>query len=334
VTKSLQLNQQTHNESQLVSNIANFWRQGTFASFEGIKSIDIHYACFIHKEPKCPALIIVPGRSEGYLKYQELAFNLYSQGFSIFIIDHRGQGLSGRLLPNSNKGYVEDFQDYVDDLQSFIENTVDHHCTTKPFILAHSMGGAIATRLMQDSPNMIKAAVISSPMLGFNSGFLPQAIAKSMVTIKLSINKLFSKTPWYFWGQKDYALTAFSKNKLSHCELRYKNFTDLYEDNSKIQLGGVTCHWLAQSITAQAEIFSKIPQLVTPILLLQAGSDSIVSKQAQDDFCQQLHAMQPQSCPDGIPSEIEGAYHELFFEIDSYRDIALQQTLAWFKKQT
>ncbi len=331
---SVQVNQQIYTGNQLRTNLASFWKQGTFASFEGVNSVEIHYAHFTHKNPASPALVIVPGRSESYLKYRELAFDLYSQGYNVFIIDHRGQGLSGRLLTNPHKGYVDNFQDYVEDLKHFVEHIVARCCETKPFILAHSMGGAIATRYMQDSPGAIKAAVISSPMLGFNSGFIPQVIAKSLISIKLTINKLFSKTSWYFWGQKDYALTAFSKNKLTHCELRYKNFTDLYEDNSKIQLGGVTCHWLAQSITAQAEIFSKIPQLVTPILLLQAGSDSIVSKQAQDDFCQQLHAMQPQSCPDGIPSEIEGAYHELFFEIDSYRDIALQQTLAWFKKQT
>jgi len=332
--KSVQLNQQIYNENQLIANIANFWRQGTFALYKGVNSVDIHYAHFTHKDPACPALVIVPGRSEGYLKYQELAFDLYTQGYSIFIIDHRGQGLSQRLLTNPNKGYVEDFQDYVDDLQYFIENIVVKYCSTKPFLLAHSMGGAIATRFMQDSPNSIKAAVIASPMLGFNSGFLPQVIAKSLINVKLAINELFSKTPWYFWGQEDYALTAFSKNKLSHCEIRYNNFTDLYENNKQIQLGGVTSHWLAQSITAQEELFTKIPLLVTPILLLQAGSDCIVSQQAQNDFCRQLHGLQPQSCPDGIPSRIEGAYHELFFEVDGYRDIALQQTLVWFKKHT
>jgi len=329
---SVQFNQKSHNEKQQVNDIAHFWSQGTFAVFKGVKCVDIHYAHFIHEDAKSSALVIVPGRSEGYLKYQELAFHLYSQGYSIFIIDHRGQGLSERLLANPNKGYVEYFQDYVDDLQYFIENIVSQHCSTKPFLLAHSMGGAIATRFMQESPDAIKAAVLSSPMLGFDSGFLPQAIAKSLIAIKLGLNKVFSKTPWYFWGQKDYSLTPFSKNKLSHSKQRYQDFTDLYENNSKIQLGGVTSHWLAQSIAAQEEIFAKISQLTTPILLLQAGSDCIVSQQAQDNFCQQLHAMQPKSCHGGKPSRIEGAYHEIFFELDDYRDKALKQTLSWFKQ--
>lgn len=330
--KSAQLNQQKSNENQLTDNIANFWQQGRFDFFEGIKNVAVHYAFFTHEHASSPALVIVPGRSESYLKYQELAFELYAQGYSIFIIDHRGQGLSGRLLANPNKGYVENFQDYVDDLQYFIDNIVTPYCSAKPFLLAHSMGGAIATRLMQDSPSAIKAAVISSPMLGFNSGPLPKAIAKSLVATKLKLSKLVSNTPCYFFGQKNYHSTPFSENKLSHCKHRYQDFVDLYDNNELIQLGGVTTHWLAQSIIAQKEIFAKIAQLKTPILLLQAGLDIVVGQHAQNDFCQQLHTLQPQSCPNGIPSRIDGAYHELFFELDDYRDKALQQTLSWFKQ--
>ncbi|MCP4986807.1 MAG: alpha/beta fold hydrolase [Colwellia sp.] len=319
--------------TQQAANRDGFWKQGTFALFKGVKNVDIQYAFFTHKK-QSPALIIVPGRSEAYLKYQELAFDLFNQGYSIFIIDHRGQGLSERLLTNTNKGFVEDFQYYVDDLRYFVENIVLKNCSKKPFILAHSMGGAIATRFMQDSPDAIKAAVISSPMLGFNSGFIPQIIPKALITMKLAINKLVSKTPWYFWGQGNYRLTVFSKNNLSHCAQRYKHFTDLYEENKMIQLGGVTSQWLAQSITAQKEIFAKIPKITTPTLLLQAGSDCIVSQQAQNDFCQLLHAQQPQSCPSGMPVRIDGAYHELFFEVDEYRNVALQETLAWLQQHT
>jgi len=312
--------------------VTDFWQQGLFSSFDGVNSIDIHYAAFSQKDQNSRALLIVPGRSESYLKYQELAFDFYNQGYHVFIIDHRGQGLSGRLVSNSNKGYVDNFQDYVDDLQSFVENIIMKNSASKPFLLAHSMGGAIATRFMQESPDAIQAAVIASPMLGFNSGYLPKTIANLLVDITLFINKKVSKTQWYFLGQGNYNPALFSNNKLSHSTKRYQDFIDLYRDNKKIQLGGVTSHWLAASLVAQKEIFSKINQLRTPLLLLQAGMDSIVCQQAQNDFCQKLHALQPQSCPEGVPATINGAYHEIFFEIDEYRNNALSQTLSWFRK--
>jgi len=316
----------------LPDEISFFWQKGLFDFFSGVDGINIHYAQFIQEQAECPTIVIVPGRCESYLKYQELSFDLYCQGYSVFIIDHRGQGLSGRMLLDVDKGYVAKFQDYVDDLHYFIEKIVTPQSSEKPYLLAHSMGGTIATLFMQDCPNAIKAAVISSPMLGFYSGLLPKRIAKILVAIKLKINSIISITPWYFVGQKAYSPKSFSDNKLTHSVQRYQYFVDLYKTNKVIQLGGVTTHWLAQSILAQKELFAKITQLKTPILLLQARGDTIVCQQAQDDFCQQLHTLQPQSCPNGVPSRIDNAFHELFFETDDLRNQAITQSLAWFEQ--
>ncbi len=324
-------NQEQNLVGMLSDEITSFWQQGLFDSFKGIDEVEIHYAQFIQTLSTSATIVVVPGRCESYLKYQELALNLFQQGFNIFIIDHRGQGLSERLLPNSDKGYVTRFQDYVDDLQYFIENIVNQQCPDKPYLLAHSMGGTIATRFMQDSPYAIKAAVISSPMLGFYSAWLPNSIAKTLVTIKLKLNNVVSRTPWYFIGQKGYSPAKFADNKLTHSTQRYFDFVSLYKNNKSIQLGGVTTHWLAQGIAAQKEIFTKIPSLQTPILLLQAGSDTVVCQQAQNDFCQKLHRLKPQSCPNGLPSKIDHAYHELFFETDNYRDQAIAKSITWFK---
>jgi len=325
-------NSEVSSENILHDKLNNFWQKGLFNSFLGIDEVSIHYAQFMQDEAGLPTIVIVPGRCESYLKYQELIFDLYRQSYNIFIIDHRGQGLSGRLLPNLHKGYVNKFQDYVDDLQYFIEKIVTPHISNQPYLLAHSMGGAIATRFMQDYPDAIKAAVISSPMLGFNAGFLPQNIAKVLVATKLFLNNITRNNPWYFLGQKNYSATRFADNKLTHSPSRYQDFVELYKNNKTIQLGGVTSHWLAQSIIAQKEIFAKLPQLKTPILLLQAGGDIVVCQQAQNDFCQQLHVIHPQSCPNGLPNRIDDAFHELFFEIDDYRDDAIAQSLTWFQQ--
>jgi len=325
-------NSEVISNNHLQDKLNSFWNGGLFNSFLGRDQVSIHYAQFMQGEAGLPTIVVVPGRCESYLKYQELAFDLYRQGYNIFIIDHRGQGLSGRLLPNLHKGYVNKFQDYVEDFQYLIEKIVTQHTSEKPYLLAHSMGGAIATRFMQDSPNAIKAAVISSPMLGFNAGFLPQNIAKLLLATKLFLNNITRDNPWYFLGQKNYSPTLFADNKLTHSPNRYQHFVELYKKNKTIQLGGVTSHWLAQSIIAQKEIFAKLPQLKTPILLLQAGGDIVVCQQAQNDFCLQLHAIHPQSCPNGLPSRIDDAFHELFFEVDDYRDKAIAQSITWFQQ--
>jgi len=335
---------ETQLASRYTGEIADFWQQGEFAHFSGKKESRINYATFIHNEPnedspqnKC--LVISSGRSEGYLKYKELSFDLFSLGFNVFLLDHRGQGISERTLENPHKGYVENFQYYVDDLATFIQDVVSPHCTFegvtyKPYLLAHSMGGAIAARYLQDYPDSIQAAVLSSPMLGFNGGGIPDFIAKPLINASAQLNQWFDDTPWYFLGHKDYAQTKFEDNSLMHSELRYQQFSQLYKETPAIQLGGVTIKWLTESITALETIFANINKITTPTLVIQSGAEKVVSNQAQNDFCQQLHQVQPQSCPDGKPLVVEGAYHELFFESDIYRQQALTATTKWLEKHS
>ena len=326
-------------ESELASRyegeIAHFWQQGNFSYFSGVNDVRINYATFINKNATIPTkcLVILSGRSESYLKYKEISFDLFNSGYSLFLIDHRGQGLSQHLLANPHKGHIEDFQYYVDDLHYFIESIVTPHCQgSKPYLLAHSMGGAIATRYLQDFPNNIQATVLSSPMLGFNSGRVPELIAKSVLNLSAQLNRWFDDTPWYYFGHQDFSQNPFYDNVLMHSPIRYQLFTQLYKATPEIQLGGVTLQWLTESQKALETIFNHIDKITTPTLVLQAGQDKIVKNQAQHDFCLQLHQLQPHSCPNGKPLIIADAYHELFFESDMYREQALAAVIQWFEQ--
>ena len=46
---------------------------------------------------------MVNGRAENMLKWTELAYDVYQQGYDVLIFDHRGQGYSQRLLNDSEK---------------------------------------------------------------------------------------------------------------------------------------------------------------------------------------------------------------------------------------
>lgn len=321
--------QEHHLKMRLKNEITSFWQQGIFSSFIGVDNTRINYAYF-NKDNAKQSIIIVNGRSESYLKYKELSYDLVKQGYNVFLLDHRGQGLSERLLNSQYKGYVNNFQDYVSDLALFIKTIVKPNSLSKPFLLAHSMGAAISTRYMQDHPNEIQAAVLSSPMFGFNAGGVPQIIAKSLIKSTNALNQLVDDTPWYFFGHHDYKQSSFSHNVLSHSELRYQIFNTLYEETPAIQLGGVSFNWLVEGMRAQDNIFSQLALLSTPLIVLQASDDTVIDNNAQDEFCAQLHQLQIQSCPGGKPIKITGAFHELFFEKDDYRNQALSEVINWF----
>lgn len=312
--------------------LETFWKGGIFSSFEGLNNLDISYAQF-NIQPQLPIIVISPGRTESYLKYKEVIFDLCNAGYGVFILDHRGQGLSARLLKNPHKGYVANFDDYAHDLYTFITKIVSPFATVNPpYLLAHSMGSAITLRMLQLHPTVIKKAALLSPMIGINTGLLPHYVASFIILMLESTNNFLSKESWYFLGQSNYSVKRFENNRVSHCEERYKKCIDLYSKNKTIQLGGVTIHWLYETFNTEKMIFSELDKITAPISLFQAGNDSIVSNKLQDNFCKKLHNISPKLTTKE-PKIIKGAYHELLFEKDTLRSQTLSQVLHYFEEQ-
>ena len=305
--------------------LPDFWRDHAApGEFKGKDGVTIRYAA-LRQTKVDRAILLVNGRVESYLKYQELAWDLWRQGYSLYLIDHRGQGLSDRLLADKEKGYVADFDDYVLDLKQFHDQVILADKPAKLFLLAHSMGGAISARYLEHWPDDVEAAVLSSPMMGINLGGLPKWLAQGLAATMDTVGSWWGEPP-YGPGQTGYVSHEFADNGLSHSESRYQAFRQLYEQHPQIKLGGVTAHWIREGIKAGDAAIAEADRIKTPLLLIQAGEDGIVDNQAQDSFCDRLQ------CEGGKPLRIEGAWHELFIEADAQRLPALTATLDFFAR--
>ncbi|MBB1268365.1 alpha/beta fold hydrolase [Shewanella sp. SR44-3] len=314
--------------SELNTNAAHltqFWAQVQHESLSLISGINLAYG-FIKHEDNRRAIVISNGRVESYLKYQELIYDCYQQGFSVYAIDHRGQGLSSRLTSNPHQGHVEKFSDYVDDLDLFINRVVQPELHNELFIIAHSMGAAIATHYIHQHPGIFTAAVFSAPMYGIMLP-LPTAIIKRLA------NKLNKTTPIidsnlvtanYVISGKDYQAISFKLNQLTHSSVRYQQYRDLYQQQSQCQLGSPTNQWLSEAIDAAKASISMARESQIPILILQASKDKIVCNRAQNQaisgLCQRI--------------VIKGAYHEVFIEIDKLRDQALTSMFSFINQHS
>jgi lysophospholipase len=123
------------------------------------------------------ALVLFPGRGEGSFEYFETAVDFIARGLSpVYVIDHRGQGLSPRLLDDPHKGHVEGFADYVDDAAYFVEavqadlGMLGADPETPLYLTSNSMGGAIAIGLFQrmGPENPFQAAALLGAMIQVN----------------------------------------------------------------------------------------------------------------------------------------------------------------------
>lgn len=122
------------------------------------------------------ALVISPGRSEPSYEYAETAIDFIARGFGpVYVVDHRGQGLSPRLLADLSKGHIEHFPDYIKDFAVFVDAVqADLASLGAPdaplFLTSNSMGGAIAIGYFQmtGADNPFRAAALVSAMIHVN----------------------------------------------------------------------------------------------------------------------------------------------------------------------
>ncbi|WP_298440825.1 alpha/beta fold hydrolase [uncultured Ferrimonas sp.] len=291
------------------------WQQAQQGHFVGVKGVEIHY-CIVKAAPQVPyrgAIVLCSGRIESYLKYWPLVQHLQQRGFDLYLWDHRGQGLSGRLLANRHIGHVHHFRDYVADMATFMRDYVNPANPPQRYLLAHSMGGAIAALYLQQYPNQFDRALLSSPMLGVQLP-APRWLIEPLLSLWHRL-----RPNGYALGGHDYQDRPFADNDLSHDAEQYQQFRQLYQQTPQLQLGSPSVHWIRHAL-ATCDTLSKV-NIETPLQIALAGADSIVDNQAIRAFAQRgNHPL----------LEVAGARHELLMEHDDYRQPLLNCLMAWF----
>lgn len=304
--------------------LLDFWQQREEDEFIGVENVAIRYVRFTSPQHN-KVILVCPGRIESYVKYPELAYDLFHCGYDVIIVDHRGQGRSGRLLQDSHRGHVELFEHYVDDLETlYLKEILSQHYLHR-YALAHSMGGAILTLMLARQPKAFDAVVLASPMFGI---FLPMPLWMTHCILTWA-EKRPAVRDGYAIGTGRWQPRPFGINQLTHSRERYRRNLRFYADDPGLRVGGPTYHWVKEGILAGKNILAQAKEIVTPLLLLQAEADKVVDNRAQDLFCQTMKAA---GNPCEGPLTIAGARHEILFEKDSMRAEALEAIVAFFAR--
>lgn len=306
--------------SQYHSEITEFWdRHVAFGTFAGQQDVVIHYALCEPQAPKA-AIVLSNGRIETLVKYKEFIYDCYRNDIAVYTMDHRGQGLSGRMAADSQRGYVEQFEDYVVDFSVFVNQIVSPRTPFKPVLVCHSMGCAIGYLTAKREPELFSRVVFCSPMFGIRPT-IPDPFLSIFLSAGLASNYLFGRKPWYAFGQGPYIELPFRLNTLTHSQVRYKLFREEYKQAPALQLGGVTYQWLSTVIDAMNQIEATAKEFNLPTKVLISGADRVVDNQRIQRVVQQF--------PNADVDVIEGARHELLFESDEYRTPAVKAILAF-----
>ena len=254
-------------------------------------------------------VLLLNGRTEYMEKYQEVFAALRQRGYAVYSCDWRGQGLSGRMLSDSQKGYVRRFDDYLEDLDQLMGIVRDQRPPSPFIIIGHSMGGHLALRFIERQPGLFERGVVTAPMIDIQVPFfLPRRLLRWLVHLAVDHGK-----------EGDYILGTggfgdrdrrYDGNPLTSDRARFQRNVDMIQQDPRLALGGVTYGWLAAALASIKWVTSPafVQSLELPLLMVTASEERIVSRDAQERFYRQA--------PDCRLVSIEGARHELLVETD------------------
>ncbi|KRR22845.1 alpha/beta hydrolase [Bradyrhizobium lablabi] len=296
----------------LLSIPSNLVPEGAFAGTIGAPDgTALRFARWVAPATGRGTVCVFTGRGECIEKYFETVQDLRKRGYSVAMIDWRGQGHSARQLRNPFKGHVRSFSEYQSDVAAFVKQVVLPDCPPPHFALAHSMGGAVMLHVAHAGNEVFERFVLCAPMVGLPSLRASLPMRALMRTLRVTgLGERFIPG-----GNVDLMKsTGFPGNPLTSNPHRYARNAAILEADPTLGIASPTVAWLDAAFAAMAEFRS--PEFARgihrPVLMFAAGADTIVSAPAIAAFAGNL--------PAGSYRLIPGAKHEILQEDDRYRD--------------
>jgi alpha-beta hydrolase superfamily lysophospholipase len=249
--------------------------------------------------------LIIHGLGEHIERYDHVALGLVSRGIWVRGYDQRGFGRSGGgrgQLPYPN-ALVDDAKAMLEAFAAEVRAAGD---TSKPFLIGHSMGGAIAARAVTGGWIEPRGLVLSSPALKVSMTFFQR--------LQLLVGRLLlpdldqpNGLDAHRISHDPAAVAAYMSDPLVHERISAR---------------------LAQFvIDAGAAARADAGKITAPTLLLVAGDDRLVDAAGSREFFARLPAGL------GTLKWYDGLYHEVFNEAAADRARVLADLEAWLELQ-
>jgi len=280
--------------------------------------LDIRYAQWKSRSyPVKGTVLLLHGRAEFIEKMFETVNDLRRAGFDVVTFDWRGQGGSSRMLSNPRRGYIDNFDQYVLDLETIMENVALPDCKAPYYVLAHSTGSLIALYSAPRFANRVRRMVLCAPFLGFGSVGMSQPALK---IVSGTMSAIGLGEMYMGGGNKPTVASAFSRNVLTSDTRRYDLHAKLVSEHPEIALGGPTAAWVFAACRAMDQVNDPDfhSEITIPILMVCAGNDSVVNNRITEELGKRLRS--------GSTTYVTGAKHEILHE----RDVFREQLLAAF----
>ena len=216
------------------------------------------------------------------------------------LYDQRGHGNSP-----GTKGYVNRFEDFLDDLDAYLKHVEKDFLEQPVGVLAHSMGGLVFTRYLQTRNWRPRAAVISSPL------FEIPPVSPVLLALAGVLSKV---TPWL-------PVAKLEGEAIS----RIPEVVAQYDNDPLNGHGPIAARTGAELTNAVATARENMDRVDLPIYVMHGTADRLAPYSGGQYYFQRA------ASADKTWRDYDGGYHELLN--DTVQEEAKQGMADWFEKK-
>ena len=268
-------------------------------------------------------LLLLPGNGAALEHYQATAVDFASKGYAVYGLEWLGQGGSDRMLPNRHKLHSRGFHLDILDLRQWVEQIILPAAADLPIYMMGMSRAGSSLRYLHDYGDVIRRAVLVTPMLGIHTGPYRRAwvrmIAKTMVWLGFGRR--------YALGQKDWKdrLPRFEGNTATHDRERFWARHLVFHRDPRLQTGGVTWRWLHEAFQTMGRLRRPLylKQITTPLLVVTADDERVVDNAAT---LRAVHYL-----PNAKHVHLKDSRHDPWNETDAVRKALLDAVLQFLE---
>ncbi|MCB9729461.1 MAG: lysophospholipase [Deltaproteobacteria bacterium] len=252
-------------------------------------------------EPRA-SVAVIHGFGEHSGRYLHVFEALNAGGFNALGLDYRGYGqASGR------RGFVERFDEYLDDAGFAAGRARERGEGLPVFMLGHSQGGLVTAAYALERDHGLAGMALSSPGFG---------VALAVPAWKDGLARLLSRLVPGFGLPTD----------LGGAEVTRDPDVAAAYDADPLMVRRATARWYVEFLAAQVRVMAGADRITLPTLVMQAGADRVVAASASRRFFDQLGSKDKEFI------SYEGLFHEIMNEPE--RDRVLGDLVAWLRARS
>lgn len=268
-----------------------------FSAYDGLQLFE--RSCLPDDAAPRAMVAVVHGYSEHSGRYQELSQRLTEAGYAAELFDLRGHGRS-----EGPRAFVRSFEEYVRDLQRFIERLREREPELPLFLLGHSMGGLIAAVWTLEHESELRGLALSAAPLKVNDEIHPWLQRFSPV-----IGALAPRLP----------TVRFDDTLLC----RRAEVVQAYRDDPLVYHGRMLACTGAELLRNSREIAGRVSQFSVPLLVMHGSGDRLADPAGSRGLYEQA------ASADKTFKLYEGLYHELLHEPE--RQQVMNDLVDWLQ---